>query len=221
MSDAHASDAKSVVRAVVLTLAAAGLAPVQAATPDSLAARIKQCAALSGASTRLACYDALARSQAADEAAPRAATVAPANAGPSTAASGAAASGATGSGSPGSGAPAAAAAASPAPATSAAAAPSAPPAPNPADFGIHNGPLEVKRGPVRQQQMIAVVSGVSNRPRGELIVSLDNGQVWLQNEPTFYPLKPGDHVEIDVGALGSYVMWCPSSRRATKVTRID
>lgn len=216
MSDACASNAKPLVCAVVLALAAAGLAPVLAATPDPLAARIKQCAALSGASARLACYDALARSQAADEAAPRAANAAPATVGPSVAASGAA-----GSGAPGSGAPAAAAAASPAPATSAAAAPSAPPAPNPADFGIHNGPLEVKRGPVRQQQMIAVVSGVSNRPRGELIVSLDNGQVWLQNEPTFYPLKPGDHVEIDVGALGSYVMWCPSSRRATKVTRID
>jgi hypothetical protein len=52
-------------------------------------------------------------------------------------------------------------------------------------------------------------------------VRLDNGQVWVQIEPTNFPVKPGDHIEIDVGAFGSYVLWSPSNRRATKVTRIS
>jgi hypothetical protein len=99
-------------------------------------------------------------------------------------------------------------------------------APSPAktdmEFGVHNGPLEAKLiSPQREKHMLAVVSAVSNRPRGELVVTLDNGQVWAQIEPTNYPLKPGDHVEIDVAALGSYVLWSPSNRRATKVTRIS
>ena len=104
------------------------------------------------------------------------------------------------------------------PSSAAVAAPSAPPA---EEFGVHNGPLEVKRGPVREKRMLAVVSTVSNRANGELVVRLDNGQVWVQLEPTNFPVKPGDHVEIDVGAFGSYVLWSPSNRRATKVDRID
>jgi hypothetical protein len=104
------------------------------------------------------------------------------------------------------------------PNSAAVAASGAPPA---EEFGVHNGPLEVKRGPVREKRMLAVVSTVSNRGNGELVVRLDNGQVWVQLEPDKFPVKPGDHVEIDVGAFGSYVLWSPSNRRATKVDRID
>jgi hypothetical protein len=105
--------------------------------------------------------------------------------------------------------------------TSSSAAVAASAAPPAEEFGVHNGPLEVKRGPVREKRMLAVVSTVSNRGNGELVVRLDNGQVWVQLEPDKFPVKPGDHVEIDVGAFGSYVLWSPSNRRATKVDRID
>jgi len=89
------------------------------------------------------------------------------------------------------------------------------------EFGVHNGPLEAKRGPVREKHMLAAVGTVSHRPNGELVVKLDNGQVWAQLQPAAFPLKVGEQVEIDVGALGSYILWSPSNRRATKVTRID
>jgi hypothetical protein len=102
------------------------------------------------------------------------------------------------------------------------AAPGVSPAQKDMEFGVHNGPLEAKLiNPQREKHLLAVVSGISNRPRGELIVTLDNGQVWTQIEASRYPLKTGDHVEIDVGAMGSYVLWCPANRRATKVTRIS
>jgi hypothetical protein len=187
------NDPKPFLCALALTLAAAGAAPIRASTPDPLPAQLKHCASLTDASVRLACYDALAGSPAVN---PAARTTAGAGSGAVTAGVAATAGGAG--------------------------APGAAPAPNDADFGVHNGPLEAKRvAPQREKRLLAVVSGVSNRPQGELVVTLDNGQVWVQLEVKNYPLKAGDHVEIDVGALGSYVLWCPSNRRATKVTRIS
>jgi hypothetical protein len=181
--------------ALVLSIAAAQ-APAQASSSNPLAAQLKRCASLADASVRLACYDTLA-----GIATPSAAT-AQAAPGPSSAGS----SGTI---------PSSAAAAAPA----AAASPST--APNIADFVVRNGPLQAERDPVREKQMLAVVSAVSYRGRGELVVTLDNGQVWRQIQAADYPLKPGDHVEIDVAALGSYRLWTPSTRRATKVTRIQ
>lgn len=170
--------------------------PAQASSFNPLAAQLKRCALLVDAGARLACYDALAGAAAPSAATPQAA--------PSPSATGSAGA---------------------VPASSAAAAPVAPPAaaaaPNFTDFGVRNGPLQADRDPVREKTMLAVVSAVSFRGRGELVVTLDNGQVWRQIQPSDYPLKAGDHVEIDVAALGSYRLWTPSTRRATKVTRIQ
>jgi hypothetical protein len=208
------SDPKPFLCALALTLAAAGAAPVQASSPDSLSAQVKHCASLTDASVRLACYDALAGSPApAASTAGSAAT--PVAASARTASAPAASTSATA-------ATAAVAATAGVTAVNGATAPGASPAPSNTEFGVHNGPLEAQRiAPQREKRLLAVVSGVSNRPRGELVVTLDNGQVWVQLEAKNYPLKAGDHVEIDVGAMGSYVLWCPSNRRATKVTRIS
>jgi hypothetical protein len=159
---------------------------------DSLDVQLKHCASVTVAGARLACYDDLASSSGLSPVAP----------------------------------PTAAASSSAAPrvitSPSGIAAPNAPPPPLETQFGVHNGALEATLvAPHREKRLLAVVSTISNRPRGELVVTLDNGQVWVQLQPTTYPLRPGDHVEIDVGALGSYVLWCPSSRRSTKVTRIS
>jgi len=188
---------------LALTLAAAGVAPVRASTPDSLPVRLKHCASLSDSGARLACYDALAGSPALNHVASTAAAASSSPASSSATNSNAATAGIAAPGSPPAGV-------------------GAPPAQAEFEFGVHNGPLEAKLiNTQREKQMLAVVSAISNRPRGELVVTLDNGQVWAQIEATRYPLKPGDHVEIDVGAMGSYVLWCPSNRRATKVTRIS
>lgn len=181
--------------ALALSLAAAQT-PAQASSSNPLAAQLKRCASLVDAGARLACYDTLA-----GVAAPSAAT---AQAAPSPSAGGSAGA-----------IPSSGAAAAPVAATNPSAAPSV------ADFGVRNGPLQAERDPVREKTMLAVVSAVSFRGRGELVVRLDNGQVWRQIQPSDYPLKPGDHVEIDVAALGSYRLWTPSTRRATKVTRIQ
>jgi hypothetical protein len=185
------SSACPLVGVAILLSLAAAQAPVHAASPDPLAVQLKRCASLTEAGARLACYDALAATP------------------PSATTAAAAASPAVGGSQGGASSPASVAASA------------APPAPPAEEFGVHNGPLEVKRGPVREKRMLAVVSTVSNRGNGELVVRLDNGQVWVQLAPDKFPVKPGDHVEIDVGAFGSYVLWSPSNRRATKVDRID
>jgi len=190
------SSVRSLVSVALALSFAAAQTPAQASSANPLAAQLKRCASLVDAGARLACYDALAGAAAPSAAAAQAA--------PSPSASGSAAT-----------IPSAGAAAAPIAVANSSA------APNTADFGVRNGPLQAERDPVREKQMLAVVSAVSFRGRGELVVRLDNGQVWRQIQPSDYPLKPGDHVEIDVAALGSYRLWTPSTRRATKVTRIQ
>ncbi|MGA2842202.1 MAG: hypothetical protein ABSG18_18905 [Steroidobacteraceae bacterium] len=95
------------------------------------------------------------------------------------------------------------------------------PAPPAAEFGVNNGPLQAKQQAGKPRAITAVVTKIAQRPRGELVMTLDNGQVWVQNDAAaYFPLKPGDKVEISVGMLDSYVLWAPF-RRSTKVTRIN
>jgi hypothetical protein len=90
-----------------------------------------------------------------------------------------------------------------------------------AGFGVANGPLSTKRAPKSLQQVTGVVAKVVQQPRGELVVTLDNGQVWLQNEGVeYFPLKVGDTVTISSAALGSFRLLAPS-KRVTRVTRIQ
>lgn len=193
------SSPRPLLGVLVLTLAGAGAA--SGAAPDPLAAQLRRCAGLAEAGARLACYDALAGSPAATGVG---ATAGLAASTPSMAGKSGKQMAATNSGA----------------ATAAVAASAATPTPSVADFGVHNGPLEERQGPVREKRMLAVISGVSTRPNGEVVVTLDNGQVWAQIQSANYPVEPGDHVEIDVAALGSYVLWSPSKRRVMKVTRV-
>jgi hypothetical protein len=106
----------------------------------------------------------------------------------------------------------------PAPEPNAAAAAS--PATPESQFGIAGGKLEQKKESAAPKEIHAVVSGVARRPRGELVITLDNGQVWAQLTPQeFFPLQAGDTVVIAKGALGSYSLATPAKRGA-KVTRL-
>ena len=70
------------------------------------------------------------------------------------------------------------------------------------------------------KRMSATVTAIDKRPRGELVVTLDNGQVWAQKSADrYFPLKVGDPVAILSGALGSFRLIAGS--RATAVTRVE
>jgi uncharacterized cupin superfamily protein len=120
------------------------------------------------------------------------------------------------------------------PAVTAAETPAAPdreptPAVVPTDeFGVTGSAVARQRDGERQQEqkqakevrsISAQVTEVGSRPRGELVVTLDNGQVWVQKDSGQpVPIRVGDRVTINAGMLGSYRL--VNGNRSTQVTRV-
>jgi hypothetical protein len=70
------------------------------------------------------------------------------------------------------------------------------------------------------KKIAATVAAIDKRPRGELVFTLDNGQVWAQKEVgSYFPVKVGDPVSILAGTLGSFRLVV--ANRATAVTRVQ
>jgi hypothetical protein len=90
-----------------------------------------------------------------------------------------------------------------------------------ADFGVSNGPIAAQQSKARTepQEMIAKAVIVAKKTRGELVVTLDNDQVWQQLQPSSLRLQAGDAVTIKEGSLGSFILVAPSGR-GTKVQRV-
>ena len=93
-------------------------------------------------------------------------------------------------------------------------------------FGVHGSELARNREDARpeseapQKRISAKVTAIEKRARGELVVTLDNGQVWAQKETgSYFPLKVGDPVAILAGTLGSFRLI--AGNRATAVTRVQ
>jgi hypothetical protein len=175
-----------------LVLACFGLAAglAPAVRAQSLQQQVRTCSAETDDARRLSCYDRAAATL--DKSAAPASRAA-ASTSNSTANSGKAAS-------------------APTPAPTAAS--------SDADFGVSEGPLAAKKQATGLKEITAVVTSVSVRPRGELLMTLDNGQVWQQNQAVeYFPLNVGDTVKIRSAALGSYLLLTPAKRTA-KVTRV-
>lgn len=61
--------------------------------------------------------------------------------------------------------------------------------------------------PPRLDKLTAHITAVSQQPRGESIVTLDNGQVWEEAEATSHlPLRAGDGITIKRGMLGAFYL---------------
>ena len=94
------------------------------------------------------------------------------------------------------------------------------------NFGVYGSEVARKRGAEESKagtelkRLTAAVTAISQRPRGELVVTLDNGQVWLQKKTqSYFPIRIGDEATITSGALGSFYLVV--SGRSTQVTRIQ
>ena len=92
-------------------------------------------------------------------------------------------------------------------------------------FGVHGSELARNRAADDPKQdtpperLTAKIAAIEKRARGELVVTLDNGQVWAQKEAgAYFPLAVGDPVTILAGTLGSHRLIVGS--RATAVTRV-
>jgi hypothetical protein len=91
------------------------------------------------------------------------------------------------------------------------------------NFGTDAGSLARQKAAQRTdkfEEITARVSSIVTRPRGELVVTLDNGQIWSQTQTSApFALQEGDSVKIKTGAMSAYLLIAPSGR-TTRVTRI-
>ncbi len=91
-------------------------------------------------------------------------------------------------------------------------------------FGL-NGQLAAakaaqQKAPPAPKKLKAKVTGVSSLPRGEFVVTLDSGQVWIEEPPGRYlELAAGDTITLIAGALGSFFLEAPNGR-AARVKRV-
>ena len=73
--------------------------------------------------------------------------------------------------------------------------------------------------PLPPEALTAKVAAVGRKPYGELVVTLDNKQVWVQIDvDNKARVNPGDTVTIKRGTLGSYLLVSPNGV-ATRVRR--
>ncbi len=96
----------------------------------------------------------------------------------------------------------------------------------PADFGMTPELMRKKQAqsgvsaPPPPADLSAAVTRVSTQSSGRFLVTLDNGQVWAQQENQDFTLKPGDLVTIKPGLFGALWMLGPSHRSQTRVKRV-
>lgn len=89
-----------------------------------------------------------------------------------------------------------------------------------AEFGVSEGPLARSRPEAGLSGITDKVASLAHLPRGQLRVTLQNGQVWEELQPNdSFSLKVGDEVQIRSAALGSFIMVSPHGWPA-RVTRI-
>jgi len=181
--------------AAVSVLLMAAVSPLVAA--ERVSDRVLACAAEADEGRRLACFDALSASLRGDARPAVAGTASPA---------------ATSGSSP------ATTVVPTAPAEAAAAAPAAQSVSASAEdrFGLRL--KEQKAGELTE--LSATATAIKAKPRGELIITLDNGQVWGEIAPgSKIKVNAGDTVKIEAGTLGSFILLAPNGR-SSKVARI-
>ncbi|HEY4366437.1 MAG TPA: hypothetical protein VGN07_04325 [Steroidobacteraceae bacterium] len=91
------------------------------------------------------------------------------------------------------------------------------------NFGTDSGDLARQKAAQdtdRFESISAKVTGIATRPHGELVLTLDNGQVWAQTQALAqFAIEAGDSVRIKAGAFSAYILIAPSGR-TTRVTRV-
>jgi hypothetical protein len=84
------------------------------------------------------------------------------------------------------------------------------------DFGV-SGELarrraaEEKRNETTPRELRAAVTKVRTKAYGEVVLELDNGQIWEQPErKSGFSIKEGENIRITQGAMGSYFLQADS-----------
>jgi len=190
---------KSLQTRTVLVATLIAMTAGTALAPTSSPA-LSACSQETDAAKRLACFDR-ASGAGSPPAAVAPAAVAPAVTAPAVTA-------------PAVSAPADATPAAVAPVVAPAAAAATPPADT---FGLSEAKEDKKKE--KEQSVEARVASVERGPRGLMVMTLDNGQVWQQSDPKAIGIKPGASVKITRLLFGSY--WARiSGTEGTSVKRL-
>ncbi len=71
------------------------------------------------------------------------------------------------------------------------------------------------------RELALTVADVRKRPYGELVVTMENGQVWTEKQAILgHRVKKGDTVIIRKGSIGGFVM-ITGSKRSSSVKRVE
>ena len=84
------------------------------------------------------------------------------------------------------------------------------------EFGLEHKSI-AKEGD--SQELVSVLSAVKKAPRGELILTLDNGQVWRQLGTDSFRVKTGQTVVISRGMLNSFLLKIEGKNKSIRVKR--
>ncbi|SNY59543.1 hypothetical protein SAMN06297280_3624 [Arsukibacterium tuosuense] len=88
----------------------------------------------------------------------------------------------------------------------------------PADnFGLEHKKTAEKQA----DQLYLTVQNISYSPRKELIVEFDNGQIWRQNDNSYYDISVGEQHYIKRGMLNSFTLGNDNNNRTIKVRRVE
>lgn len=78
-----------------------------------------------------------------------------------------------------------------------------------------------EEGSKEPDSIAAVITRIDEKPYGERILYLDNGQVWEENSRNRnLPLAVGDEIAVKSAAFGAYKLIGPGGKRFTRVRRI-
>jgi len=69
-------------------------------------------------------------------------------------------------------------------------------------------------------ELTAKVTAIRETIPNQYVITLDNGQIWRQTRPEFYPLQPGHEVRIYPGRFGQYRLSAPFLRGWIQVERV-
>ncbi len=85
------------------------------------------------------------------------------------------------------------------------------------DFGLEHKEI-VKE---QEDEIRVTVTKAEKAPHGELVITMDNGQIWRQIGSERFRLKEGDKVVISRGMFNSFLLKLEGQNRTIRVKRTD
>lgn len=91
--------------------------------------------------------------------------------------------------------------------------------PSPSGSAVDRFGAKPKEAINEPDEIKLTVASINKSPRGALIITFENGQIWRQVEVERFTLYSGNNVIIKKAAFGSFLMQAEGFNRSTRVRR--